>query len=77
MLPIPTIPDHPTDLMEAYKHRLVSSPITSSNQPLLTFMTNSGTVTVTVKMLAQALHVMLQELGMDSSLYSFHSLKRD
>ena len=76
MLPIPSIPGNPADPVGAYKHLLALSLTTSSNQPLLTFTSHSGMVTVTVWMLANACCVMLQELGLDSTLYSLHSLKR-
>ena len=73
---IPSIPDHLADPVGDYKHLLALSTTTSSNQPLLTFNSSSGMVMVTVHMLVQALNVMCQELGVDSSLYSLHSLGR-
>ena len=76
VLPIPSIPGHPADLVGAYKHLLTSSPTTSSIQSLLTFTYDSGMVTETVRILAQALHVMLPELDLDSTRYSLHSLRR-
>ena len=76
MLPNLSIPGHPADPVVAYKHLLASSPISSSNQPLLIFTSWSGMVSVTVTMLVQALCVMLQELELDSTLYFIHSLGR-
>ena len=59
VLPIPSIPGHPAEPVWSYKHLLPSPSTTSSNQPLLTFTSHSGMVTVIVRMLAQALCVML------------------
>ena len=62
--------------MGAYQDLLTFSPTASSNQPLLTFTTKSGTTTVTVKMLSSALRIMLQALKVDYELYYFHSLRK-
>ena len=76
VLPIPSIPGHPADPVGAYKHRwLRHRPPPPTNLDLLTFTSHSGMVTVTVRMLAQSLCVMLQELGLDSTLYSLHSVR--
>ena len=76
VLSIHQIPDNPADRVAAYQDLLLFSPTTSPNQSLLTFTTGKRLTTVTVKMLSQALIIMLQALRLDSSLYTLHSLRR-
>ena len=76
MLLIPQIHHNLADLVVAYIEMLLASPITHANQPVLLFTTRTCTTTVTVKMLSQALLLMLQSLKLDKTLYSRHSLRR-
>ena len=72
LLPIPHIPSHPADSLQAYKHLITASPTTSPDQPLLTIIRGTRIICVTVGMLCEALRVMLAtiNLKMDYSLYS-------
>ena len=76
MLPILHISHHPADMVAPFTEMLLASPTTSPNQPLLTFTTKTDITTMTVKILSQALSIMLQALKLDNSLYSLRSLRR-
>ena len=76
VLPIPGVPSHPAEPVAAYHQLFTSSPTTSSDQPLLTYNTQCCSTTVTVSMLSRALSVLLDALGLDPVLFSFHSLWR-
>ena len=76
VLPIPAVPGHPVDPVAAYHQLLASSPSSSPDHPLFTYTQGTGVVTVMVCMLAAALATMLQSLGTDYTLFSFHSLHR-
>ena len=78
LLPIPAVHGHSSDLVAAYHDLHAASPNTPPNQPLLTI--NQGgsctTVTTCLFILAKALKVMIQELELENTLYSLHSLMR-
>ena len=76
VLPIPAIPSHPADLVATYKQLLRVSPTSSPNQPLLTIFMRHRQQVVTVKMISNALSLVLDASSLDSSLYSLHSLRR-
>ena len=71
-----TMPGHPANHMAAYKQLLQASPTKTANQPLLTLVKNGQLQAVMVTMLARALSLMLQAQGLDTGLYSLHSLHR-
>ena len=77
VLPISALPQHPADLVAAYMDMLRASPTTLFNHPLLMFTSSKGPQTVTVKMLSQALDIMLEALKIDTSLYSLNTLKEE
>ena len=62
--------------MAAYRQLLQCSPTLTAKQPLLTLVHNGHLQTVTIPTLAKALGLMLHVLGMDTGLYSLHSLHR-
>ena len=73
-LSIPYPPSRTTQLT-LWGLTMTSSPTTSSNPPLLTFSTKSGTTTITVKM-SLALRKMLQALKLNYKHYFLHNLRR-
>ena len=75
-MPILEIERYPADPVATYTDLLLASPTTSTNQPLLTVTKGGKQDIVTVDMLTRALKVMVDVLGMDTSLYSLHSLRR-
>ena len=76
MIPMPQLAGHAVDPVAAYQLLLRQSPTTSSNQPLLTHPSTRGLVTVSKRMLSEALRDMLVSLGFSDSRYTFHSLRR-
>ena len=76
VLPIPSIPGHPADPVGAPQapagfvtDQLLQPPSPHLHLPLMHGYGNC-------QMLAQVLCVMLHEMGLDSTLYSLHSLRR-
>ena len=76
VLPIPELPEHPTDPVAAYLLLLAASPTTSADQPLLTYLHWGCCTMVTIPILSQALATLPQGLLYDTSLFSLHSLCR-
>ena len=76
VLPIPSVPGHPSDPVAAFHLLLCSSPTTSPNHPLLTYLKDGHLVIVTITMLARALASLLHTLHLDPGLFSLHSLRR-
>ena len=76
LLHILSMSGHPAGPVAAYKQLLQASFTKAANQPSLTFVKKGQVQTVIVNMLARALRLMLQELGLDMGLYSLHSLCR-
>ena len=76
LLHITTMPGHPADPMDTYKQLHQASPTKAANQPIHMFVKNRYLQTVTGTMLARILRPMLQALGLDTGLYSLHSLCR-
>ena len=76
LLPITAVHWHPADLLVADKDILAVSATTSPNQLLITVNKGDTIVTVTVQMLARGLTIMLHAFGLDTSMYSLHSLRR-
>ena len=60
----------------AFNTLLQSFPTPSPNQPLLTYLSPTGLVTVTVSMLARALSILLDALHLDAGLFLLHSLRQ-
>jgi len=75
-LPLPMLPGHPADPVEAHRLLLRHSPTTSAMQPLLTVHAQGAAVAVTIPQLAQALKLLLGRLGVSDTKYSLHSLRR-
>jgi hypothetical protein len=76
LIPLAAIPGHHLDPVAPYKLLLQQSPTTSANQPLLTQMVNGRCMILTSVLLNKLLRRVLRHLGMEQSLYSFHSLRR-
>ena len=78
VLPLPARQMAPADPLTAYRDLLTASPTISPNQPLFMVTKETTVITSAISMLARsrALAVMLQSLGLDTTLYSFHSLRR-
>ena len=76
VLLIPGVLGHPANAVAAYNSLLQSSPTLSPNQPLLSYSSPPGQVTVTVAMLARALSMLPEGLDLDSRLFSLHSLRQ-
>ena len=74
VLPIPGVPGHPADPVADCNSLLQSSPTLSPKQPILTYSTPLGLVTVTVFVFARALFILLDALDLDSGMFSLHSL---
>ena len=52
VLPIPEVQGHPADQVTAYRLLLATSPNTSADQPLLTYLHRGHCTTVTVSILS-------------------------
>ena len=72
---IPEVMGHQADPVAAYRD-LLASPTTPPNQPLLTVTIRGKQAEVTVDMFTRALKVVLDAFGVDTSLYSPHSMRR-
>ena len=76
VLLIPEVPGHHADPVATYHQLISSSPTASPNEPLLLYIEDSCLIIVMVFMLSRARPVMVDALGLDSALYSFHSRRR-
>ena len=74
--PILEVTGHTADPVAAYRDLLLASPTISLNQPLLTGTRGGKQVVVTLNTLNRALKVMLDALGVDTSLHSLQSQRR-
>ena len=68
------VPDHPVDPVDVYHQLIASSPSSSPDHSLLSYLDGTKLVIVTITMLAAPLATMVQALGLDLALYSLHSL---
>ena len=76
LLPIPSMPGHLVDPVAANKQLLQASPTKAANQPFLTFVRKGQVQLVMVTMLTRVFRLMLQAWGLDTGMYSLHSLHR-
>ena len=79
LIPLPEIPSSNLCPVRAYKQMIKLLPTTSPDQPLLVLPTPDTLqryMPVTIRWLADMLDICLQELNLDSNLYSLHSLRR-
>ena len=76
VMPIPEVAGHPAYPVAAYRDLLLDSATTSPNQPLLTVTKGGKQAAVNMDILTRALKVMMDALGVDTTLYSLHSVRR-
>lgn len=76
LIPLPALPGHSMDPLQAYKDLLAASPTTHPTQPLLTYTLNGYKHVLTSPLLNRLLSDMLGSLGFNEQDYSFHSLRR-
>ncbi len=76
LVPLPHMPGHPMDPLQAYLDLLHSSPTSHPNQALLTRQVNGLPEPFTATFLSHLLKDMLTPLALDPGLYSYHSLRR-
>ena len=72
MYPIPEVTGHPSDPVAVYAD-LTTSPTTHHKHPLRTMSSGKSTIVLTIRMLVNALRIMLDALHPDTSLYVLHS----
>ena len=75
VLPIPMVPGHPADPMDAFHHLIASSTSSSPDHPLLSFLDGPKLVSMPILKLAAALANIVQVLGLDPALYTPNSLR--
>ena len=76
VLPLPALQGHPADPQTDYRELPSTSPTVCPNRLLLMVTKGTAVIPVPVAMLARALAVMLQLLGLDTALYALNSLRR-
>ena len=76
LVPLPAMPGHHLDPRQAYLDLLRLSPTLSRDQPLLMFVRQGVNNVLTSPLLNKLLSDLLNKLGLDSSKFSFHSLRR-
>ncbi len=76
LIPIPEIPGHDMDPKLALQQLLQVSPTTHPRQPLLMYTSQGRQHVLTSPLLNKYLSILITELGMEPSDFSFHSLRR-
>ena len=76
LIPVPHLPAHPLDPVQAVSDMFTASPTLYPDQPLLTYNVAGRPITVTIDMLAHLLKELLTVMGVAPGLYTFHSLRR-
>lgn len=74
LIPLPRIPGSPLCPLQAYNDMLQLCPTVTPNTPLLQ-LPGHQRKTVTIKLLGQVFHAILDQLGYPAALYSLHSLR--
>ena len=76
LVPIPTVPGHLLDPVQAYKDLLKVAPTSQPRQPLLMYFHNQSKHVLTAPLLNSLLRKLLIMLHIPPENYSFHSLRR-